>query len=230
MVIGPDPAPVHHAPPWLVVAFDEPHSVLSWAIQGGGWRSVTRVLWHEVRNADLPRSVDPREYLRQKLEAQGFEPEESLSFMTSAPLDEYCDIVQQTDTEWVRCIATVGLSNALRIGDPTSPITSAGTINLLIQTSRPLGFSASLEALSLAAEARTLVVFEAAVPSIVTGRIATGTGTDCIAIASPLRDECAIYAGKHTSMGHLVGESVRIAVAQGVERWKRRITSVDTPG
>jgi len=64
---------------------------------------------------------------------------------------------------------------------------------------------ASLEALALAAEARALAVREAEIPSRVSGMPATGTGTDCIAIAAPDHPEGLRYVGKHTVMGHLIG-------------------------
>ena len=64
-----------------------------------------------------------------------------------------------------RCVATVGLGNALCAGDPPVAGEPAGTINLLCHVSTPLSELALLEALALAAEARTLALLEARVPS-----------------------------------------------------------------
>ena len=125
---------------------------------------------------------------------------------------------------WARCVATVGLNNALRIGDLPSPTASRpGTINVLIQTSVPLSDAGAIEALSIATEARTVAVLEGGVHSTAGPGIASGTGTDCIAVASPIGSDAmpALYAGKHTMLGHLIGASTYEAVAKGVRNCKR---------
>jgi adenosylcobinamide amidohydrolase len=52
--------------------------------------------------------------------------------------------------------------------------------------------------------------------------IATGTGTDCIAIMAPdiSAPEPARYAGKHTALGHVVGEAVLRATEAAIAQWK----------
>ena len=119
-----------------------------------------------------------------------------------------------------RCIATVGLGNALRAGDPPGPAGRIGTINLLCHVDVPLTDEALLEAMSIATEARTASVLEAAVPSLRSGLPATGTGTDCIVMATPLAGRREPYAGKHTRIGHVVGAAVAQAVRRAVAEWK----------
>jgi adenosylcobinamide amidohydrolase len=147
---------------------------------------------------------------------------QGVGFLTGCRLAHFVEKQRDFGALSVRCIATVGLANALRIGDP--PCTTAvspGTINILLQTSCPLSECASIEALSLATEARTLAVLEARVASTVGDAIATGTGTDCIVVASPLpssSDPEAVYAGKHTVLGHLIGSCVYDAVSHGIRQ------------
>jgi adenosylcobinamide amidohydrolase len=120
-----------------------------------------------------------------------------------------------------RCVATVGLGNALRAGDAPVPGERAGTINVLCHVSVPLSELASLEALALAAEARTCALLEAGLPSRTSGQPATGTGTDCIVIASPLAEGASAqaYAGKHTAVGHVIGAAVHAALCEGIAGW-----------
>lgn len=59
----------------------------------------------------------------------------------------------------------------------------AGTINLLVHINNPLSVAAHIEAMSIAAEARTAAIIELGLT--VGGRAATGTGTDCIAVSAP---------------------------------------------
>lgn len=204
----------------LAVRFAAPHRVLSWAVVNGGSGTARAVAWCRVRNADLGPDVDPAALLRARLADAGLDG--AVGLLTSADLVSYTDVEQRMDGLSARCIATVGLGNALRAGDPPSVSPRLGTINLLVRTSFALTLEAMVEALALASEARALAVREAAVPSIQTGLPASGTGTDCIVVASPLHDEAAAYAGKHTIAGHLVGAAVEEAIRTGTTRWLER--------
>ncbi|MFZ9594621.1 MAG: adenosylcobinamide amidohydrolase [Bdellovibrionia bacterium] len=213
---------------WLEVPFARPHSILSWAIWGGGWKKSPSVLWYQVTDQELSVGLDPMDYYGKKLHQRGF-PVQSVGFLTSAPLDSFCHSLHQAQGIWVRAVATVGLSNALRIGDPSFQQIHAGTINLLLQTSVPLSLEASLEAVSLVTEARTLAMLQSQVLSPLSQKTATGTGTDCIAVASPDQPEvCEVYAGKHTVLGFLIGQCVMEVMAQGIQKWKDRMLGQKT--
>jgi adenosylcobinamide amidohydrolase len=217
---------------WLIARFREPQRIVSWAVVGGGWTKSRAVAWHQITNADLKPDIDPEKFLRKRLEQISLA--DAVGFLTSAPLERYSDVEKAGGDFRVRAIATVGLSNALRIGDsPSVRISSrasesfplpVGTINILCCLSTPLTEEAQLEALSLAAEARTTAVLNAEIPSRESGKLATGTGTDCIAIAAPIISNAAAplkYSGKHTPLGHLLGASVLEAVTAGIELWKQ---------
>jgi adenosylcobinamide amidohydrolase len=140
--------------------------------------------------------------------------------LTSRCLDRHVSAQCHWDEYGAGCIATVGLSNALRIGDPPGrPKFRPGTINILCWLSHSLSDEAYLEAMSVAVEARTTAVLNAGVVSARTGDPATGTGTDCIVIAAPQGQSFEIYAGKHTPLGHVIGAAVLEAVQRGIEEW-----------
>jgi adenosylcobinamide amidohydrolase len=202
---------------WLVVRFPEPHAVLSWAIVNGGRRTATAVVWHEVRDAELRPPVRPEWLLRERLGAAGLEG--AVGLLTSRALSRHVVAERSAAGVGARCVATVGLGNALRVGDPLGPAARIGTINLVCQLSVPLADEGLVEALSIAAEARTLAVLACGIPSRVSGAPATGTGTDCIVVAAPERPGGASYAGKHTAIGHAVGAAVHEAVARGAAAW-----------
>ncbi len=217
--------PLLVSPDWLELPLAEPHSSLSWAVVGGGWLTINKAYWIKVTNSELGPDILPEEFFRNRLAQKG-EKEEVLGFMTSASLLDHSISIQTFEEYSVRCVATVGLGNALRIGAPPKQETKIGTINVLVQTSHPLTFSASLEAMSLAAEARTLAVWEAKVKSKIGENLATGTGTDCIGILSPSRTNQIDYVGKHTHFGHLIGKSVYLAVQEGITNWKIRSSTI----
>lgn len=210
---------ITHTAPFLDVEFDRPQAMLSWALHHGGRQRRDRVSWLEVRNADLPVAVDPLSYLQARLSEAG--RLSAVGLMTSGDLRRHVVERERLRALEAVCVATVGLSNALRVGDPPVWAPAVNTINLLCWIGCPLSDNATLEALSIASEARTLAVYQARVPSRVSGDDATGTGTDCIVIASPTEGrERAPYAGKHTEIGHLIGRVVERAIARGIASWR----------
>lgn len=187
---------------------------------GGGYLTTNKVYWLKVSNTDLSPEIIPEEYYRNRLVDKG-EKEEVLGFMTSASLLDHSVVEKSLNGLHVRSIATVGLGNAVRVGDTPKLNKKIGTINLLVQTSEALTFSASIEAISIASEARTLAVLESEIHIQNKNNLATGTGTDCIGVISPTGPNGIDYAGKHTIFGHLIGATSYKAVAQGILKWKR---------
>jgi adenosylcobinamide amidohydrolase len=207
------------APRWLVVRLSDEHVLTSWAPVGGGVCRARVVAWHEVEGAELAPPIDAAQLLADRLAARGLGG--AVGLLTARRLDRHVRAISRRDGITAEVVATVGLGNQLRVGDPPEieRAAAAGTINILCRLSTPLSPAAALEALSIAAEARTVAVREAAVPSQRTGRFATGTGTDCIVIAAPIGERGATHAGKHTAIGHVIGAAVAEAIAQGVEGW-----------
>lgn len=202
---------------WLVVSLPAAHLTASWALVGGGIRVARHIAWHRVEELELRPPVNAHALLRRRLEQRGIP--QAVGLMTSRNLSRYRDVTRGDSEVSARCIATVGLGNALRIGDPPGPSGRIGTINLLCRVSVPLSPDGLLETLSLATEARTAAILRAGIPSRRTGLPATGTGTDCIVVCAPVERAAQDYAGKHTRVGHAAGAAVEEAVWQGAQQW-----------
>lgn len=214
------PLTVSCTPGWLVVRFSRPHWTISSAIVGGGERVAGGVVWHEVRNAELTKSVDPARLLRRRMAARDLSG--AVGLLTSCSLRSHVVSRRTCDGITARVVATVGLGNALRVGDPPGLGRRVDTINILCHLSVPLSREGRIEALTIVAEARTLAVLEASVPSLRSARPSTGTGTDCIVVACPRGPRAERYAGKHTALGHVVGAAVADSVRRGVSRWMEK--------
>jgi adenosylcobinamide amidohydrolase len=212
----------------LVVRFARPHAALSWAPIGGGRARASAVVWRHVDERELGRDVDPLALLAASLAAARLDG--AIGLLTARDLDAYEDVTLETGEDGalaVRCVATVGLGNALAAGDPPGPLLRAvGTINMVVQTSCALTEPALVEVCALAAEARTAALLERRVPSRRSGRPSTGTGTDCIVVAAPDEPSGERWAGKHTALGALVGAAVRAATERGVDRWLAEFAEV----
>lgn len=204
--------------PQLRWPLDGPHRSLSWAIHGGGFRSLQELIWLQVRNSDLSLEVCPKALIVKELQ-DSEAPNESLVFLTSAYLDFYQEVRMEEEGVEVVAIATTGLGNALRAGDPVSSGPASRTINLACLVNVRLSDNALLEALSVMTEAKTVAVLEAGVLSRQTGRPATGTGTDCQAIVCPERGVAEDYSGKHTRVGSLIGRASMEVIRLGVLAW-----------
>lgn len=213
---------------FLVAEFATPQSMLSWSLTRPGFVTSRKVAWLQVRDADLALGVDPIELMEAKMQAAGHG--NAVHLMTSRDVTMHEIEVAQSAGVTSSCLATVGLSNASRIGDEPGAMYAAGTINLLAHVDRPLSQAAMIEALSLAAEARTAAIID--LDLRLHGRVVTGTGTDCIVVAAPGGGDGERYAGLHTDIGAALGRAVYRAVKRGGDAWmaERQAAATDLAG
>jgi adenosylcobinamide amidohydrolase len=214
----------HAAPRLLIVEFDAPQSCLSWALGFGGFRTVEGVAWCEVKNQELGVDADPLEMLQGRLASFG--KSGLLGLMTSARVECFGHCRVERNQAAAEAVATVGFGNAVCVGEllgGPEPLPALGTINLLCWSSQPLAQDALCEALSIITEARTRAVMEARIPIGNGGLLATGTGTDCVAVLCPIaRDAGPLpplrYAGKHTDIGYALGAACYRAMNEAMRR------------
>lgn len=207
--------------PWLEADLGAEMPILSWAVNRPGFVTARRILWREVRNADLPCDMDVRGWYRAELEARG--AADAVAFLTSRDVTCHEEAQARVGDVEAHCVATVGLSNAERVGHRVDRTGADwGTINIALRLSVPLAEPALIEALSVVAQARTAAVIEVGLP-LPTG-IATGTGTDCIAVAAPAG--AGEYAGMHTGVGEAAGAAVYRATLAGARRWMAEVRRV----
>lgn len=204
-------------PPFLTASFIEPQRALSWAITRPGFQSALCVSWLEVRNKDLPDGMNAMTIINQKLAEGGLDG--TLALITSRDIRKYHVAEATVDDVTATCLATVGLSNGERIGTRSrEPVPMAGTVNILVHVSTALTDAALLETMSVVTEARTAAIIDSGVKR--DGVRITGTGTDCIVVASPLDGAPEAFAGLHTAIGEAVGRCTYEAIADGIETWR----------
>lgn len=196
--------------PWLIADLGGLRRVLSFAPYRPGLTEARHILWRQVRDADLRPGLDAAGWLAEEMRRIGHG--QDVAMMTSRGLRH----LQQSRCGPVSCLATVGLGNAERVGQRRFAGASGyGTINIALLVDQGLTEPAMIEALTIAAEARTAAILEAGL-ELPTGR-ATGTGTDCIALAC---DAGPVgFAGLHTDLGCALGRAVHEAVRRGAAEW-----------
>lgn len=204
---------VHLRRPWLIADLGARRRVASWSVNRPGLVETDRIVWREVRDADLGPELDVGAWLAGELAAEGLE--DAVCLLTSRDLRARVQARATVEDATATALATVGLGNAQRVGARTAARFKIGTINIAVSASTPLSDGALLELLSLVAEARTLALLEAKLA--VAGGWATGTGTDCAAVAAPAG--LAPHAGKHTAIGEAVGRATLAALRTAVRDW-----------
>jgi iron complex transport system ATP-binding protein len=228
----------------LVIDLGAVHRVLSSAPRRGGLVKARSILNHRVaanpaveqplshgKPAGRAKWSDPARYLgtlASKLGAQS----PSVGLMTAVPMKQLVGLREESDGIWVECFCTVGVTNAVKAGEPAffagsgRRCCSAGTINIILVTNANLSAPAMVGAVQVATESKTAALLDRAVPSWTGRGGATGTGTDAVVIACRFRGGPRIqYSGTHTEIGAMIGRVVGRCVQAGLTRtarWKSR--------
>lgn len=202
--------------PLLIVSFEAEQRILGWSLTKPGFATARDVVWLEVRDADLGPHVDPLDFVRTKLSAQGLN--DAAAFMTAREIARHHIAQSRIGSAMVACVTTVGLTNGEKVGERLgSHDCVAGTINTLVHVSHALSPGAFVEAISIATQARTAAIMDT--NKLRDGPAITGTGTDCIIVAAPEIGAPATCAGLHTELGEALGAAVYDATHAGAAEW-----------
>lgn len=228
---------LHREDKIVFARFLTPHRVISTCPVCGGLRDdLLQVYNHQVCEPSghlHPRQnlaiADPASYHRLVCEEHGLNAENCATLGTAANMN--CLAVVEDSYRDLEVIAacTGGVeTNAGRAGDPApvyecdgrfvsveggDPVPVHGTINTILFISEELTPGAMVRAVMTATEAKTAALQDLAIGSRYSEGLATGTGTDQIAVASRLTGRSPLtWAGKHTKLGELIGRTIRNAV------------------
>ena len=168
-------------------------------------------------------------------------PPESTSLMSTAANMQCAVLARAEYAELaVTVVATAGVTgNATRAGDPASwhehpggsrriadsagaldaapAEAGSGTIVTLVFINQPCTSACLVRAATLVTEGKSAAVLDLRMPSLQSSGLATGTGTDQLAIAAPLArgDEWERHwAGGHNTLGELLGRATHDAVTR----------------
>jgi adenosylcobinamide amidohydrolase len=218
-VVG-KPYTLTERPRWLIASLAEPWNVLSWAIVNGGFQRAAQIAWLFMQPNEIVGTPDVRDWMR--AEMRSVQLAGAVGFMTSRRQHAWVEAHATESNAGCWAVGTVGLSNALRVGDPAALAAACPcTINLLVCCSQALTPEAATELIALVSEAKALAMICSGIVSRQSAKPATGTGTDYLAIAWPNIGERLRYAGKHTEVGSAAGRAAFQAVREGIGQWTR---------
>lgn len=214
-------ASLTHSKEHIHIEFSRPHTVISSAVLNGGVVQADHIVNMKV-SKNCTTIESPEQTLSKYSVNHGWNGS-VIGMMTSASMNSFRISKESEQGVDIIVLVTSGLSNSRRVGDCAEsrvmnlPSDEVGTINIVILTSAALTPSAMVEALLIVTEAKSAALHEAEIISPVSNKIATGTGTDSVAVVSGHGEETIAYCGKHVLFGEILGRMVMQAVASSIK-------------
>jgi adenosylcobinamide hydrolase len=208
----------------VCVSFSTEHPVISSAVFNGGACVASNILIMKVgenfegkKQVAVNPEITLADYCKQ-LQLSGT----TVGMMTSTSMDSFRLASRSSQGVEVTAMVTAGISNARCAGDRADDRffqkygNPTGTINIIILTTATMSRAAMVESVMLAAEAKTVAMRELGVKSPLSGTIATGTGTDAIAVANGAGPVTVRYCGKHVIFGEMLASAVIEAITESL--------------
>jgi len=235
-----DAAELHRAEKIVYLKFQQPFRVGSTCQACGGVRDDLEYVYNHQscepsgHHPKLLQSAmgDPTEYHQAVCDFYGFPTNRAAALGTAANMNNLGLARFQFRELEVVALATAGVeTNAARAGEPAgyyeanhqfervsdSQQDTTGTINVIILVNQELTLGATVRAAITATEAKTTVLQELVVDSRYSCGMATGTGTDQIAVASKIGGGSPLGgAGPHTKLGELVARATQDAIRESL--------------
>lgn len=214
---------LEHCCDWVTVRFDAPCLALSSAVVGGGLISAHRWLNLRVSGDSTDELESPAATLAEVSRSRDWEGV-SVGMLTAASMRSLRIRRMRVPGGEFAVAVTAGLGNARRAGDRaeyravgTRPM-MAGTINTAIFTTFRLDPAVMVEIVMTVTEAKAARLQELDIRSPVSGAVATGTGTDAVAVFSGTSAASLPYAGKHTLAGEALARLTLAAVGDSIQQ------------
>lgn len=201
------------------LAFDQLRPVLSSAVLNGGFCLADQMLNLRVNREGEP-DESPQATLTRYCQRHRWS-EQTVGMMTAASMNSFRQFSTKEQGVELSVIVTTGLENARAAGDPADwnriedEAYVYGTINTVVLSSASLAPAAMVEMVAIATEAKAAAMRQLNVVSQVSGDIATGTGTDAIAIVGG-DGPTVSFCGKHTLLGEILAKGVIQAISDSV--------------
>ncbi|MFA4859747.1 adenosylcobinamide amidohydrolase [Methanoregula sp.] len=221
---------IEHRESSLIVRFPEPRDVLSTSWMNGGYRKNQKAIFNHQIPLEACEACHAnggvKTYLEGVAESLLLDPASTSGLLTRAEMKNAAIISESFRDLTVTAIVTAGIDkNGGRAGDPASYYENGdsfepvgGTINTILLISADLPEYAMVRTMMTATEAKTAALQQLMARSIYSTGIATGSGTDMIAVvANPGSSLHVSDAGKHSKLGELIGKTVIAATQAALE-------------
>ncbi len=236
-----DNVEIHRKEKIIHAKFLKPHRVISTCPVAGGVREDIEYVYNHQSceptkhhtAADRIMKIQGEVYREEIAGRHGLPASKCATLGTAANMRCAAVVARRFRDLEVVAVCTGGVeTNGGRAGDPatvfehegrferlTEGPTGPGTINTMLFINKELTLGALVRSIVTATEAKTAALQELSVPSRYSSGLATGTGTDQIAVATCLGDAHPLRsAGKHSKLGELIGVTVHDAIKETLVR------------
>jgi len=225
---------------FIIAELLKPHQVFSTSFVNGGQSESIRFLVNHQSSegkdhserAHVITDMGQDNYHQMICKELNIDPEKTAMMSTAANM-QYAFFAKEIFEEIaIYAITTAGVTgNAGTAGDFAKwhegkedwqkiPV-AAGTIVTMLFINWPLSAGALVTALMTMTEAKTAALHELAVSSKTSDKLATGTGTDQVALAALIdkNKKPKAWTGKHTKLGELIAKAVIRSTKEAL-RWQ----------
>lgn len=214
----------------IVIQLPAKRNALTASWLNGGYREDLHAIFnHQLNQEELDYLEEGGvpDFMKNLARDLGNDPDRTVGFLTVADMDNVSIVCEKFREIEVTSIVTAGIEvNGGRAGDDASYYElngnyefRVGTINTIIIVNSHLSGSTLLRSVMTAVESKTVALQELMAPSRYSEGIATGSGTDNIAVISNMDCENKLNtAGKHSKLGELIGKSVIKATKEALSK------------
>tara|TARA_Y100001951_G_scaffold19654_1_gene14732 strand:- start:27555 stop:28208 length:654 start_codon:yes stop_codon:yes gene_type:complete len=207
-----------HSSDCFSLQWSQPRPCLSSAVFNGGLCKARSVLNLRVSGDPVSPLLTPEQSLHQAANRLDL-PGPTIGLMTSALMASFRYRQTEYADHAIAIFLTCGLGNARRAGDPAdwlgdSP-TPLGTINSVLISDLQWSTASQAELLALLAEAKAAALQEMGIRSPLSGKPATGTGTDASVIIGG-HGRAERWCGKHTKLGEIIAQLYMDALCSSI--------------
>lgn len=210
----------------LIIWSDNPLRVLSSAVLSGGFKEANCIVNVGVSencgNDEHDEHWNAETFLKMHVSKLSLPEQKTVGLMTAAKMQNLAISSQTSGRIKITMFITAGTSIAVTAGEPvgltegSSLPTRCGTINIIAIVDGNLTQSCMVDAVKTITEAKTVALRELDVRSRFSGELASGTMTDSVAVACTGQGDLIRYAGTFTTLGELLGKSVREATKNAI--------------
>ncbi len=220
----------------LVLRSKTPLKILSSAVLNGGPCDSNCIVNYQVpedAGSDLDDQVhkEAGDFLKEEITKMGFAQNEVVAIMTAAKMKNVELVKLKFEDLALATFVTAGAYFAATAGDEIAskqtafPFKKWGTINIIILIDGNLAENCMVNAVVTATEAKAAALRELDVRSRFSGEVATGTVTDSVVIACTKRGPLIEYAGTGTTLGELIGKSVKTALKKAIFKQEKLVSN-----
>ena len=208
----------------VVVQSEEPLTVLSSAIAGGGLTAARSIVNLRVAKNWHPGEHGAKSGWEAALDdfvARRALPTPYVGLATSA-WTELTEVASEADGAIAALVlVSVGLSNAIASGLSSRAPAVPSTINTIAIVDALASPAALVNLVITVTEVKTAVLRDAGL-QCADGRPATGTSTDAVVIATTSRGPACEFGGPISHLGAMTARATRRALGRGVAAWLER--------